>query len=66
MIKSLKICGISDQKTLKFIINHKYRPKMIGFVANWEASKRYVKFDELKKLININKKRINFVAILVI
>ena len=65
MIKSLKICGISDQKTLKFIINHKYRPKMIGFVANWEASKRYVKFDELKKLININKKRINFVAILV-
>ena len=65
MIKSLKICGISDQKTLKFIINHKYRPKMIGFVANWEASKRYVKFDELKKLININKKKVNFVAILV-
>ena len=64
MIKS-KICGISDQETLKYIINHKYPPQFIGFICNYSKSKRYVKFDKLVKLIDIEKRNISFVAVLV-
>ena len=64
MIKS-KICGISDQETLKYIINHKYPPQFIGFICNYSKSKRYVEFDKLVKLIDIKKRNISFVAVLV-
>ena len=64
MIRS-KICGISDQETLKYIINHKYRPQFVGFICNYSKSKRYVEFDKLVKLIDIDKKSISFVAVLV-
>ena len=30
MIKDLKICGISDLKTLEFIVNHPNPPNYIG------------------------------------
>tara|TARA_Y100001970_G_scaffold273514_1_gene371837 strand:- start:719 stop:1342 length:624 start_codon:yes stop_codon:yes gene_type:complete len=60
-----KICGIKDERTLNYIINHNYSPKFIGFICNYKKSKRYIKFNYLKKLININKKNINFVAVLV-
>ncbi len=36
MIKGLKICGISDPKTLNYILNHRYKPSMIGFITNYE------------------------------
>ena len=65
MILDLKICGISDPKTLKFIINHKYSVKFIGFIVNYPKSKRYVEFDKLKLLTNIDKKNSKFVAVLV-
>ena len=64
MIRS-KICGVSDLATLKYIINHNYTPQFIGFICNYNKSKRYVNFDKLVKLINVNKKNISFVAILV-
>ena len=64
MIKS-KICGVSDSATLKYIINHNYPPQFIGFICNYINSKRYVNFDKLVKLINIDKKNISFVAVLV-
>ena len=60
-----KICGIKDFKILKYITLHRYPPKFIGFIVNYIKSKRYVEFDKLKKLINIKKKKINFVAVLV-
>ena len=60
-----KICGIKDSNTLKYIINHNHSPKFIGFIVNYKKSKRYIKFEKLKKLIDINKKGINFVAVLV-
>ena len=60
-----KICGIKDAKTLKYIVNHKNPPKFIGFITNYPKSKRYVEHEDLKKLININKKKINFVSVLV-
>ena len=65
MIKDLKICGISDPETLNFILNHPYPPKFIGFITNYKKSKRYVKYENLKNLINVNKKQINFVSVLV-
>ena len=65
MIKRSKICGISDSKTLNYIINHQYPPQFIGFICNYSKSKRYVQFDKLVKLIDVDKKNILFVAVLV-
>jgi len=60
-----KICGIKDSKTLNYIINHNNPPKFIGFITNYPKSSRYVEYESLKKLINIDKKKINFVSVLV-
>ena len=65
MIKDLKICGVSDPKTLNYILNHPYPPKFIGFVTNYKKSRRYVEYKNLKNLINIDKKQTNFVSVLV-
>ena len=65
MIKGLKICGVSDPETLNFILKHNHRPTMIGFITNYKKSKRYVKFEKLKDLINVDKKQVNFVSVLV-
>ena len=65
MIKGSKICGISDLDTLKFIINHEFPPQFIGFVCNYKKSPRYVEFEKLKKLLSLDKKKSNFVAVLV-
>ena len=65
MIKDLKICGISDPETLNFILNHPYPPKFIGFITNYKKSKRYVNYENLKNLVNVNKKQSNFVSVLV-
>ena len=66
MIKGTKICGVSDFKTLNYILNHPYPPKFIGFICNFKKSKRYVPFKNLKSLINIDKKNsIYFVSVLV-
>ena len=65
MIKNLKICGISDLKTLNYILNHPNPPKFIGFITNYKKSKRYVKYEILKNLLNVNKKQSNFVSVLV-
>ena len=65
MIKGCKICGISDSNILNFIINHPYPPTFVGFICNYPKSSRYLKLNELEKLLNINKKKSNFVAVLV-
>ena len=65
MIKGLKICGVSDPETLKYILNHNYKPMMIGFITNYEKSRRFVEYERLKDLINVDKKNISFVSVLV-
>ncbi len=65
MIKGLKICGVSDHKTLKYIIEHPFPPQFIGFITNYKKSKRYVEFEKLKELLKINKKDISFVSVMV-
>ncbi|MDA9647723.1 phosphoribosylanthranilate isomerase [Candidatus Pelagibacter sp.] len=65
MIKGSKICGISDLDTLDFIINHPYPPQFVGFICNYKKSTRYVDVEKLDKLLSLNKKNSNFVAVLV-
>ena len=65
MIKGSKICGISDLETLKFIIDHPYPPQFIGFICNYKKSPRYIEIEKLKKLVTVNKKKSEFVAVLV-
>ncbi|MDA8706099.1 phosphoribosylanthranilate isomerase [Candidatus Pelagibacter sp.] len=65
MIKESKICGISDLDTLNFIINHPYPPQFIGFICNYKKSSRYVGVEKLNELLAIDKKKSNFVAVLV-
>jgi len=65
MIKGIKICGVSDLETLKYIINHPYPPKFIGFISNYKKSKRYIDFDLLKKLTDFKNGKISFVSVLV-
>ena len=65
MIKGLKICGVSDPETLNYILNHNQRPTMIGFITNYEKSKRFIEYEKLKNLINIDKKNVSFVSVLV-
>ena len=65
MIKGLKICGVSDSKTLNFILNHDHKPTMIGFITNYKKSRRFVEYEKLIKLINVDKKQVNFVSVLV-
>ncbi len=60
-----KICGVKDSVTLNYIINHKYSPKFVGFITNYLKSKRYVEHENLKKLINVEKKEVKFVSVLV-
>ena len=61
-----KICGIKNAQTLKYLINHKYPPKYIGFICNYPKSHRNLNFKKLKELINIKKNdKINYVAVLV-
>tara|TARA_B100000965_G_scaffold278642_1_gene236423 strand:+ start:480 stop:1103 length:624 start_codon:yes stop_codon:yes gene_type:complete len=60
-----KICGIKDSETLNYIIRHKNPPKFIGFISNYEKSSRFVVYENLKKLIDIKKRGIKFVSVLV-
>ena len=60
-----KICGIKDDKTLKYILEHRYPPDYIGFICNYPKSKRFVEIEKLKYLTSIDKKNVQFVAVLV-
>ncbi len=64
-MKGLKICGVSDPKTLNYILSHNQKPTMIGFITNYEKSRRFVEYEKLKELINVDKKNISFVSVLV-
>ena len=61
----VKICGISDPITLKFLTEHPHSPKFIGFIVNYPKSRRYVEINRLKDLLKIGKKNTSYVAVLV-
>ena len=60
-----KICGISDSKTLIHLTNHSYPPQYIGFIVNYPKSKRFVPYEKLKQILNVDKKKSKYVAVLV-
>jgi phosphoribosylanthranilate isomerase len=61
----VKICGISDSITLKYLTEHPHSPKFIGFIVNYPKSRRYVEINKLKDLLKIDKKNSSYVAVLV-
>ena len=61
----VKICEISDSKTLQYLTTHAYPPEYIGFIVNYSKSKRFVKLNNLKNLLQIDKKNCKYVAVLV-
>ena len=65
MIKGSKICGVSDEETLKYILEHPNPPKYIGFITNYKNSKRYVDLQKLKRLTQMHNNNSNFVSVLV-
>ena len=60
-----KICGVSNLKILKYLTNHLYPPQYIGFIVNYPKSKRFIKYNTLKKILKIDKKKSEYVAVLV-
>ena len=60
-----KICGISDPKTLKYIVNHTNAPAFVGFIVNYKKSKRFINSEKLIELLKIEKKSTSYVAVLV-
>ena len=48
MSKGLKICGVSDPIVLNYILNHPHPPNFIGFITNYEKSKRFVNYEKLR------------------
>ena len=65
MIKGIKICGVTDPRTLDFILKHPHPPKFVGFITNYEKSKRFIEYEKLKKLINVKRNQVNFTSVLV-
>ena len=61
----LKICGISDAKTLNYLTTHINPPEYIGFIVNYPKSKRFVENHKLKKLLKVDKNSSKYVAVLV-
>ena len=60
-----KICGVKDELTLRYILNHSNSPRFIGFIINYKKSKRFIELKKLNKLLSINKGNSKYVAVLV-
>ena len=61
----LKICGISDIKTLEYLTDHPLSPAYIGFITNYPKSRRFVELNVLKDLLKVDKQNSKYVAVLV-
>ena len=61
----LKICGISDIKTLEYLTDHPLSPAYVGFITNYPKSRRFVELNALKDLLKVDKKNSKYVAVLV-
>ena len=59
----IKICGLTTADQVQTCINH--GANYCGFILNYPKSHRYIKFEEAKKLTDIEKKETNYVGVLV-
>ena len=60
-----KICGVKDSEVLNFLIGYKHPPELIGFICNYPKSKRFIEINSLQKLLKVDKKKSQFVSVLV-
>ncbi len=60
-----KICGVKDSEVLNFLIRYKHPPELIGFICNYPKSKRFIEINSLQKLLKVDKKKSQFVSVLV-
>ena len=49
MILKSKICGVTDAKILRFLVDHKHPPQLIGFIVNYPKD---MLIKKLKELLN--------------
>ena len=59
----VKICGLSTKEQVQASID--YGADFCGFILNYPKSHRFISFEKLNKLINLKKKKTNFVGVLV-
>ena len=59
----VKVCGLSNQNEVE--ISVQYGADFCGFILNYEKSHRNISFSQAKKLTSIDKKRCNYVGVLV-
>ena len=48
-----KLCGVKDTGTLKYIILHKYPPRLVGMILNYKSSPRLISIQQAKQLTDI-------------
>ena len=51
MIKGIKICGVSNLDTLKFIIEHPFPPHFVGFITSLLPYKSLNSFNNFRHLL---------------
>ena len=61
----LKICGISDIKTLKYLTNHPIPPQLYWFYCKLSKIKKICRIKSSKRFAKIDKKKSYYVAVLV-
>ncbi len=59
----LKICGLSNTIEIKTCINNNVN--FCGFILNFPKSHRYIDYNKAEKLLDIDKKKTQFVGVLV-
>ena len=59
----LKVCGLSNQIEVQTCINNQV--DFCGFILNYPKSHRYIPFEKVKKLLNIEKNKTQYVGVLV-
>ena len=59
----LKICGLSNPVEVKTCIKNDVN--FCGFILNYTKSHRYISFERAKYLLNISKKKVQYVGVLV-
>ena len=59
----LKVCGLSNPNEVKICINNNVN--FCGFILNYPKSHRYISYEKVKELLNIDKDKTQYVGVLV-
>ena len=59
----LKVCGLSNPKEVEICIDNNVN--FCGFILNYPKSHRYISYEKVKELLNIDKDKTQYVGVLV-